>query len=88
MSWYCLIHTISESSHVVLSVKISKEADHFAPWVEAAKIALKILKIINVDDIREPSLLNIPAQRNDQPIVPQTRCRFYDREGADRGTQN
>ena len=33
--------------------------------LEATNIALQILKTVNVDDIREPSLLNILAQRND-----------------------
>lgn len=55
----------SESSHVFPSAKIPKGTDRYAPWVEATNRALQILKTVNVDDIREPSLLNILAQRND-----------------------
>jgi len=59
-----------ESSNVLLSVKCSKEADRYAPWVEASNIALQILKTVNVDDIRGASPLNILAQRNDLNEVP------------------
>jgi hypothetical protein len=55
----------SESSHVLLSARIPKEADRYAPWVEATNTALQILKTVNVDNIREPSHLNILAQCND-----------------------
>jgi hypothetical protein len=64
-SWSYLIHTNSHSSHVLLSAQIPRETDRYAPWVEATNIALQILKTVDVDDIREPSHLNILAQRND-----------------------
>src|SRR5258708_6856984 len=60
----------SESSYILLSAEIPKETDRYARWVEATNIALQILKTIAVDDIREPSLLNILAQRNDPNEVP------------------
>lgn len=53
------------SLNVLLSLKIPKEADRYAPWVAASNIVLQILKTVNVDGIREPSRLNILAQRND-----------------------
>ena len=62
---HTLVHTSSQLSHVPLSVKIPKETDRYAPWVEATNNALQMLKTVHVDDIREPSLLNILAQRND-----------------------
>ena len=55
----------SESSHVLLSARIPKETDRYAPWVKVTNTALRILKTVNVDNIRGPSPLNILAQRND-----------------------
>ena len=58
------MYTSSEVSHVLLSAKISKETDRYAPWVNT------ILKTVRVDDIRKPSPLNILAQRNDPNQLP------------------
>jgi len=66
----CLLYTRFESPHVLLSAEIPKETDHYAPWVEATNAALDVLKTVHVENIREPSLLNILAQRNDLNEVP------------------
>jgi hypothetical protein len=59
-----------ESFHILLSAELEKEADRYAPWVEATNVALDILKTVDVENIRKPSLLNILAQRNDPNEVP------------------
>jgi len=56
-------------SHILLSAEIPKETDRYGPWVEVTNIALQILKTVNVDDIWEPSLLNILVQHNDSNQV-------------------
>lgn len=59
-----------QSSHALPSANIPKEADRYAPWVEATNDALDMLRTIIVDGMWKPSRLDIIMQCNDPNKVP------------------